>query len=71
MDVVKEKHSKLEKCIVYSTGALFLDVIVGQAFIGKPLHQSLGIKFPDYIQTTEDVLLGLGIAYSIIKPYFY
>ncbi len=70
MDTAKEKHSKLEKGIVYASGALFLDVIVGQAFTGKPLHESLGIEFPSYLQKAEDISLALGMAYIIFKSYF-
>ena len=51
----KPKYSRLYKGIIYTTGVLFLDVIGGQALTGKPLHESLGVEFPDYIQKAEDI----------------
>ena len=69
MDTTQEKIGNLEKTIVYTTSALFIDIIVGQALTGKPLHESLGVKFPSYLQTAEEMSLGLGIVYSILKGY--
>ena len=64
-----EEFSRLEKGIIYATGALFLDVIVGQAFTGRPLHESIGIELPHYLQKTEHLTLVAGWAYAIFKPY--
>ena len=64
-----EEYSKLDKGIIYATGALFLDVIVGQAFTGRPLHESIGIELPDYLQKVEDLTLAVGWTYTLFKPY--
>ncbi|VVB77787.1 Uncharacterised protein [uncultured archaeon] len=70
MDTTQQKPGNLEKGIVYTTSALFLDVIAGIAFTGKPFHEAIGIELPSYLQTTEDMMIGLGMAYSILKGYY-
>ena len=67
--IMPEEFSRLDKGIIFATGALFLDVIVGQAFTGRPLHESIGIGLSDYLQKGEDLTLALGGTYTLFKPY--
>lgn len=67
---MSEKYSRLDKGILYATGALFLDVMVGQAFTGRPLHESLGIEFSDLAQRVGQATLAAGMCYSLFKPYY-
>lgn len=57
----------LDKTIIYTTGALFIDVVVGQAFVGRPLHELSGFKFPDYLQTAENTFLAIGATYVLYR----
>jgi len=64
-----QKHSKLDTGILYTTGLLFLDVVVGQAINGRPLHESMGVELLNYMQAIEYFAVSTGLAYSLCKPF--
>ncbi len=63
----KPKYPTLDKTIIYTTGVLFLDVLVGSAFTGKSLHESFGIELPYLLQQAEYLSLGLGVCYTLFR----
>jgi hypothetical protein len=56
---------KLDTGIFYATTGLFLDIVVGQALTGKPLHEHFGVELPTYLQRAEELSLALGWIYSL------
>lgn len=61
--------NSLEKAAIITTGLLFIDLILGTALTGKPLHESFGLNFPDYINSLEALSTASGMFYIISKDY--
>lgn len=66
---MEDEHSRLDKGIIYTTGILLLDVMGGEVFTGRPLHESLGVELPSYLKMIENFALASGMTYSIVRSY--
>ncbi len=65
----EQKDFTLDKVIVYTTGALGLDLVVGYLLTGRPLHESFGIELSYGVQQAEYLLFGGGVIYNLLKNY--